>query len=104
MSRAYLSGHLNHADRSFDFDTSLHGEPRPFIVATLYDHVQPLNISTMLLVKAVMAEDYELAESMGLLEVAPEDFALTTFVCPSKIEMTDIVSQGLKAYAKEVLA
>jgi Na+-transporting NADH:ubiquinone oxidoreductase subunit A len=64
----------------------------------------------MLLVKAVMAEDYDLAEQLGLLEVDAEDFALPTFVCPSKtfvcpskMEMTDIVSQGLKAYAKEVL-
>lgn len=103
MSRAYLSGHLDNENRHYDFTTSLHGEPRPFIVSSLYDQVQPLNISTMLLVKAVMAEDFELAESLGLLEVAPEDFALPTFVCPSKMEMTEIMHRGLKQYAKEVL-
>jgi Na+-transporting NADH:ubiquinone oxidoreductase subunit A len=104
MSRAYLSGHLDNKNRQYDFNTSLHGGSRPFIVASMYDKVQPLNISTMLLVKAVMAEDFELAESYGLLEVDSEDFALATFVCPSKIEMTDIIHQGLKQYSKEVLA
>jgi Na+-transporting NADH:ubiquinone oxidoreductase subunit A len=104
MSRAYLSGHFNNDNRQYDFNTSLHGEPRPFIVASMYDKVQPLDISTMLLVKAVMAEDYELAETLGLLEVDSEDFALATFVCPSKVEMTDIIHQGLKQYSKEVLA
>ena len=94
FSRAYLSGHLNNADRSYPFTTSLHGEHRPFIDATLYDKVQPLEISTMLLVKAVMAEDYDLAERLGLLEVVPEDFSLTAFVCPSKIEMPTIIREG----------
>jgi len=102
MSRAYLSGHLDSSQHEYDFTTSQHGEHRPFIVASLYDKVQPLNISTMLLVKAVMAEDFELAESLGLLEVAAEDFALPTFVCPSKMEMSDIIAEGLKHYAKEV--
>ncbi len=104
MSRAYLSGHLDNKNRKYDFTTSQHGEHRPFIVASLYDKVQPLNISTMLLVKAVMAEDFELAESLGLLEVGSEDFSLPTFVCPSKMEMSDIIHNGLKLYAKEVLA
>jgi Na+-transporting NADH:ubiquinone oxidoreductase subunit A len=103
FSRAYLSGHLNNASREYFFTTSQHGEHRPFIVNTLYDEVQPLHISTMLLVKSIMAEDFETAEKLGLLEVAPEDFALPAFVCPSKIEMVEIVKEGLARYAKEVL-
>ncbi|HRD56299.1 MAG TPA: Na(+)-translocating NADH-quinone reductase subunit A [Parachlamydiaceae bacterium] len=102
MSKAYVSGHLNNKDRTYDFTANQHGEHRPFIVASLYDKVQPLNISTMLLVKSVMAEDFDLAEELGLLEVVPEDFALATFVCPSKMEMTDIMKNGLKQHFKEV--
>ncbi len=104
MSAAYLSGHLAPGARQYDFNTNLHGEPRPFIVASMYDKVQPLNISTMLLVKAVMAEDFELAENLGLLEVDEEDFALPTFVCPSKMEMTEIMANGIKRYSKELLS
>lgn len=104
FSKAYLTGHLDNKDREYTFTTNQHGEHRPFIDGSLYDLVMPLQIPTMLLVKAIMAEDYELAETYGLLEVDSEDFALTTFVCPSKIEMTDIVKRGLKQYAKENLA
>ena len=69
----------------------------------IYDKVMPLPITTMNLVKAVMAEDYDLAEELGLLEVDSEDFALATFVCPSKIEMIDIMQKGLNAHAKELM-
>lgn len=103
FSKAYLSGHLDNQDRSYPFTTSLHGEPRPFIDATLYDKVQPLDISTMLLVKAVMAEDYDLAETLGLLEVVPEDFALPAFVCPSKVEMPSIIKAGQKVCIQALL-
>lgn len=103
FSRSYLSGHLSHDSREYDFTTNLHGEHRPFIEPSLYDMVTPLPISTMLLVKSVMAEDYDLAEELGFLEVDSEDFALQTFVCPSKIEMTEIIKQGLAAHAAEVL-
>lgn len=104
FSRAYLSGHLDNRDREYLFTTSLHGEHRAFLDSSLYDRVQPLHIPTMLLVKAIMAEDFELAEQLGLLEVAPEDFALPTFVCPSKMEMVEIVKKGLKRYAEDMLS
>lgn len=102
FSRAYLTGHLNAQNREYPFTTSLHGEHRPFIDGSLYDKVMPLDISTILLVKSIMAEDFDLADQLGILEVDSEDFALPTFVCPSKIEMVDIVKHGLKKYAAEI--
>lgn len=103
FSGAYMTGHLNNKDQEYEFTTNQHGEHRAFIDSTLYEKVNPLDIPTMLLVKAIMAEDFDLAEKYGLLEVIPEDFALPTFVCPSKMEMTEIVKKGLKQYAKEIL-
>lgn len=99
----YLS-RLFGRNREFDFTTSQHGEHRAFIDSTMYDKVQPLHVPTMLLVKAVMAEDYDLADTYGLVEVDSEDFALPAFVDPSKTPMTEIIKNGLKTYAKEVLA
>jgi len=104
FSRAYLSGHLDQSKQDYFFTTNKHGERRAFIDNTLYDKVMPLNISTMHLVKAIMAEDYDLAASLGLLEVDGEDFLLPTFVCPSKIEMRSIVHKGLKRYAEDTLS
>lgn len=103
FSKAYPSGHLKNESRSYNFTTSLHGEERAFIDGTLYDQVMPLRVPTMTLVKAVMAEDYEQAQELGLLEVAPEDFALPTFVCPSKIEMTEIIKDGLRNLSAQIL-
>ncbi len=103
FSRAYFSGHVDNSNRSYNFTTNQHGEHRAFIDPTLYDNIMALNIPTMQVVKAVMSEDYDLAEELGLLCVAPEDFALPTFVCPSKMEMTEIIKNGLAEHAAEVL-
>lgn len=103
FSKAYLSGHLDNSHREYNFTTNQHGEHRAFVDPTLYDQVVPLHIPTMQLVKAVLAEDFELAEEYGLLEVDGEDFALPTFVCPSKMEMVDIIKSGLKQYSRELL-
>ncbi len=103
FSRAYASGHFDSSNTEYDFTTNQHGEHRAFIDPTLYDEIMPLNVPTMQLVKSVMAEDYDLAEELGLLEVDAEDFALPTFVCPSKMEMTEIMKQGIRAHAAELL-
>jgi len=103
FSRAYASGHVDNSKKEYDFTTSQHGEHRAFIDPTLYDEIMPLRIPTMQLVKSVMAEDYELADELGLLSVDAEDFALPTFVCPSKMEMTEIMKQGIRAHAIEML-
>lgn len=103
FSGTYLSGHLDNSHREYDFTTNQHGEHRAFVDSTLYDDVMPLSVSTMHLVKAILAEDYDLAAELGLLEVDAEDFDLATFVDPSKIEMADIIRTGLRRYAADVL-
>jgi Na+-transporting NADH:ubiquinone oxidoreductase subunit A len=102
FSGAYLSGHLDSTNREYAMTTNLHGEERAFIDGSLYDKVNPLNVPTMTLVKSVMAEDYDRAHELGLLDVDSEDFALPTFVCPSKMEMTDIIKRGLQTNAAEI--
>lgn len=102
-SAAYLSGHYDNTKRRYALTTSLQGEPRAFVTGDPYDKVMPMKIPSMPLVKALMADDFEQAEAFGLLEVDSEDFALATFVCPSKIEQVGIVRKGLRDYATQVL-
>ena len=102
-SRTYLSGFLNTENKEYDFTTNQHGEERAFVDGRIYDKVMPMQISTMHLVKAVLANDFDLAEELGILEVDSEDFALPTFVCPCKVEMSDILKVALKDYAKEII-
>ncbi|MCB1107034.1 MAG: NADH:ubiquinone reductase (Na(+)-transporting) subunit A [Chlamydiia bacterium] len=82
-----------------EFSTMQHGEERAFVDGAIYDRVMPLPIETMPLIKVLLTEEYDKGEALGLLGVLPEDFALPAFVCPSKIEMVDIVKNGLNAYA-----
>lgn len=102
--RVYLSGCINNENLRFGFTTNQHGEERAFIDGEIYDRVMPMHIPVMHLVKAVICEDFERAEELGLLEVDGEDFALPTFVCPSKVEMVAIMDEGLRKWAKEVLS
>jgi Na+-transporting NADH:ubiquinone oxidoreductase subunit A len=101
-TRTYLSHFLKMPKEGYAFSTNQHGEHRAFVDGSVYQKVMPLDIPTMHLVKALMAQDFELAEQLGALEVAPEDFALPQFICPSKVEMMEAVEQGLNTFAQEM--
>jgi Na+-transporting NADH:ubiquinone oxidoreductase subunit A len=81
--------------------TNLHGEERAIVLTGNYDKVVPLNIMTDYLVRAVLAQDTDEAISLGILETAPEDFALCDFICPSKIEVQQIIKDGLRQIEEE---
>ena len=53
-------------------------------------------------IDSLIADEFE-SKEIGLLSVDSEDFALPSFVCPSKMEMTEIIKEGLIAHAAEVL-
>jgi len=55
-----------------------------------------LDIMTYFLLKAIIAGDVEEAEKLGILECDEEDFALCTFVCPSKTDIGGIIKEGLR--------
>ncbi len=101
-TRAYVTGHVKPPESGYPFTTNQHGEERAFIDGRVYARVMPMQIPTMHLVKAIISEDFELAENLGLLEVTGDDFALSSFICPSKIEMIEIVKEGLHRYSKEL--
>jgi Na+-transporting NADH:ubiquinone oxidoreductase subunit A len=62
-----------------------------------------MDIYPQQLLKAIMIEDIDLMEKLGLYEVAPEDFALCEFVCTSKIDVQAIIRYGLDLLRKENL-
>lgn len=101
VTRTYLSGFFKRKRVFMDMDTHLHGEKRPIIDAEIYDRVSALPIPVALLIKALETQNFEEASRLGLLEIAPEDFALPTFIDPSKTEMFAIVKESLLRYAKE---
>ncbi len=79
----------------------MHGGERPFVITGLYEKVLPMDILPMQLLKSIMINDIDMMEKLGIYEVAPEDFALCEFVCPSKTEIQTIIRQGLDNLRKE---
>lgn len=98
-TKTYLRGWFQ---KKYCFSDSLHGELRPFIDGSLYENVIPFRIPVMHLVKAVLSRDFEMAERLGFLEIIPEDLALATFICPSKIELVEILREGQRLYYEEM--
>lgn len=88
--------------REYRLNTNLHGGNRAFVVTGLYEKVFPFDIYPMQLLKAMLAEDVDQMERLGIYEVAEEDFALCEFICPSKTDMQSIVRKGLDLVRHEM--
>ena len=60
-----------------------------------WDNVLPMNIFPEFLIKSILIKDIDMMEKLGIYECDPEDFSLCSFVCQSKVEVSDIIEQGL---------
>jgi len=90
-------------NKKFRLDTNLNGEERGFVVTGEMEKVLPFDILPMQLIKAVMTNDIDGMEQLGIYEVAPEDFALCEYVCTSKIEIQEKIRQGLDVIQEECM-
>ena len=101
LSKSYFSWLF--PKKRYDIDTNMRGEERAYVVTGQYEKVLPMDLYPQQLIKAIMIEDIDLMEKLGLYEVAPEDLALCEFVCTSKIEVQSIIRHGLDLLRKENL-
>ncbi|TKD59175.1 Na(+)-translocating NADH-quinone reductase subunit A [Flavobacterium sp. ASW18X] len=100
-TRALTFSWLN-PKKKYDLDTNTNGEHRAFVVTGKYEEVFPLDIYPLQLLKACMVKDLDEMEQLGLYEVAPEDFALTEFICISKQPHQQIIREGLDLLHQEI--
>ncbi|MEQ8323527.1 MAG: Na(+)-translocating NADH-quinone reductase subunit A [Vicingaceae bacterium] len=87
--------------KEYELSTNMNGEERAFVVSGEYEKVIPMDIYPVHLIKAILIEDIELMENLGIYEVAPEDFALAEYACTSKINAQEIIREGLDLVKKE---
>lgn len=87
--------------KRYTLDTNYHGERRAFVVSGQYEQVLPMDIYPVYLLKAILAQDIDQMEQLGIYEIAPEDLALCEFVCTSKTPVQQIVSEGIELMMKE---
>ncbi len=100
-SRALTFSWLN-PKKKYDLNTNTNGEHRAFVVTGSYENVFPLDIYPMQLLKAFMYKDLDEMEALGGYEIAPEDFALTEFICVSKQPHQNIIREGLDLMREEL--
>ena len=89
-------------NKKYELDTNTNGEHRAFVLTGNYEEVFPLDIYPMQILKACMYQDLDEMEALGMYEVAPEDFALTEFVCVSKQPHQQIIRKGLDVMIQEI--
>jgi len=100
MSKSFFSWLF--PGKEYKIDTNLHGGRRAFVMSDQYTKVCPMDIYPVQLIKAILIEDIDLMEKLGIYEVAEEDLALCEFVCTSKIEVQSILRKGLDMMRKEM--
>ena len=89
----YLSKLL--PSKLLDFTTNTNGSPRAMVPVGTYEKVMPLDILPTQLLRSLIVGDTESAIKLGALELAEEDLALCTYVCPGKYEYGPILRDNL---------
>ena len=89
-----LSGKL-----TFKANSRLNGDPRSIISFGRWEKVLPMDIMPEDLVKSILIEDLEEMENLGIYECSEEDFALCSYVCQSKTEVSQIIKKGIELAA-----
>jgi len=83
-------------------NTHLNGSVRTIIPMGNWESVLPMNIYPEYLVKSILCKDIDMMEKLGIYESSPEDFALCSFICQSKVEVSKIIQDGLDLIIEEI--
>lgn len=89
------------AGKKFKMNTNLNGSKRSMVPVGTYERIMPLDILPTQLLRALIVEDTDSAQALGCLELAEEDLALCTYVCPGKYEYGSILRDNLTLIEKE---
>ncbi|WP_291785631.1 Na(+)-translocating NADH-quinone reductase subunit A [Cecembia sp.] len=81
--------------KEFVLDTNTNGEERAFVQTGVFEDVTPMDILPVYLLKAILAEDFDEMEELGIYEVIEEDLALCEFVDVSKHPVQEILRKGI---------
>ncbi len=83
-------------NKEYVIDTNQHGEHRNFVMTGAFEQVLPMDVLPTYLFKAILAEDYDDMEALGIYEVVEEDVALCEFIDVSKNNLQEILREGIQ--------
>ncbi len=88
--------------KEYTLNANLHGGERAFVLSGQYDKLVPMDILPIYLLKAILVNDIDKMEQLGIYEVIEEDLALCEYACTSKIEVQKILREGINTMIKEL--
>ncbi|HKI88311.1 MAG TPA: Na(+)-translocating NADH-quinone reductase subunit A [Draconibacterium sp.] len=88
--------------KEYVLNANMHGGDRAFVLSGQYEKLVPMDILPVHLLKAVIVNDIDKMEQLGIYEVIEEDFALCEYACTSKIKVQDILRTGINTMIKEL--
>jgi Na+-transporting NADH:ubiquinone oxidoreductase subunit A len=88
--------------KRYALDTNTNGGERAFVMSDEYAKVLPMKLYPVHLFKAALAGDIDKMEALGIYEVIEEDVALCEFVCPSKINIQEMIAKGIDIMMMEM--
>lgn len=91
---SFLNKYIN-PKKEYTCSANIQGEHRNFVVTGEFEKVVPMDIYPVYLLKAILAEDFDGMEALGIYEIVEEDFALCEFIDVSKNDIQKIVREGI---------
>jgi Na+-transporting NADH:ubiquinone oxidoreductase subunit A len=85
----------------FRMTTNTNGSHRAMVPTGMHERIMPMDILPTFLLRALLMQDVEKAEELGVLELDEEDLALCTFVDVGKNEYGPLLRQMLERIEKE---
>ena len=89
-------------NKKYRVDTNLHGGERAYVMTGKMEKVFPFDIYPMQLIKAILVEDIDKMEQLGIYEIDEEDFALCEVIDTSKTSIQEIIRKGLDLMRQEM--
>jgi len=72
------------------------------VVTGAIEKVFPMDIYLIPLLKAIMVDDIDKMENLGIYEIIEEDIAICEYISTSKINMQEILRNGLDYLRSEI--
>jgi Na+-transporting NADH:ubiquinone oxidoreductase subunit A len=100
ISRSFFS--WLQPNKKYRLNANTHGGKRAIVISGDYESVLPMDVLPEQLIKAIMVEDIDKMEQLGIYEIVEEDIALCEFVCTSKMQLQSTLRNGIDLMIKEL--
>ena len=98
-SNVFLSSILK--PKKYAFDTNINGGYRAIVPIGVFDEVNPFDIDPTLFLKSLAIGDLVALRELGIFDLAAEDMAIFSYVCPSKYDYVTLFNDCMEMIWKE---